>query len=105
MAERSAVVRIQDKQIRVHEKDVIEVPLLQDEVGANIEIADVLMLNGDDVKVGTPTVEGAKVTAKVVEHGRGPKIRIFKFKRRKTYRKSMGHRQDFTKIEIVSIEG
>lgn len=105
MAERSAVVRILDKQIRVHEKDVIEVPLMQDEVGSKVEIDDVLMLAGDDVKVGTPTVEGAKVTAKVVEHGRGPKIRIFKFKRRKTFRKSMGHRQGFTKLEITSIEG
>lgn len=105
MAERSAVVRIQDKQIRVHEKDVIEVPSLQDEVGASITLDQVLMLGGDDVKVGTPIVDGAKVTAKVVEHGRGEKIRIFKFKRRKTFRKSMGHRQGYTKLEITSIEG
>ena len=105
MAERSAVVRIQDKQIRVREKDVIDVPLMQDEVGASVELDDVLMLAGDEVKVGTPTVEGAKVTAKVVEHGRGEKIRIFKFKRRKTYRKSMGHRQGYTRLEIESIEG
>ena len=105
MAERSAVVRIQDKQIRVREKDVIDVPLMQDEVGASVELDDVLMLAGDEVKVGQPTVEGAKVTAKVVEHGRGEKIRIFKFKRRKTYRKSMGHRQGYTRLEIESIEG
>lgn len=105
MAERSAVVRIQDKQIRVHEKDVIEVPSLQDEVGSSITLDEVLMLAGDDVKVGTPIVDGAKVTAKVLEHGRGEKIRIFKFKRRKTFRKTQGHRQGYTKLEITSIEG
>ena len=105
MAERSAVVRIQDKQVRVRENDVIRVPRLQDAVGATVDIADVLMLAGDEIKVGTPLVEGAKVRAEVLEHGRGDKILIFKFKRRKGHRKMQGHRQGFTDIRIKAIEG
>lgn len=105
MAERSAVVRIQDKQIRVRENDVVRVPRLHDAVGADVELDDVLMLGGDDVKVGTPTVEGARVRATVVEHVRDKKLVVFKFKRRKTYRRTQGHRQGYTDLKITSIEG
>jgi len=105
MAERSAVVRIQDKQIRVRENDVVRVPRLHDEVGADVEIGDVLMLGGDEVKVGTPTVEGARVRATVVEHVRDKKLVVFKFKRRKNYRRTKGHRQGYTDLKITSIEG
>ncbi len=104
MAERSAVVRIQDKQIRVHENDVVRVPRMHDEVGADVEIDDVLMLGGDEVKVGTPTVDGARVRATVVEHVRD-KLVVFKFKRRKNYRRKKGHRQGYTDLRITSIEG
>ena len=62
-----------------------------------------MIADGDKVTVGTPTVAGAKVVAKVVAHGRGEKIRIFKMRRRKHYQKRQGHRQNFTQIEIVSI--
>ena len=105
MAERSAVVRIQDKQIRVRENDVVRVPRLHDEVGADVELDDVLMLGGDEVKVGTPTVEGARVRATVVEHVRDKKLVVFKFKRRKNYRRTKGHRQGYTDLRITSIEG
>lgn len=105
MAERSAVVRIHDKQVRVRENDVVRVPRLQDAVGATVDIADVLMLAGDEIKVGTPVVEGAKVRAEVLEHGRDDKVLIFKFKRRKGHRKMQGHRQGFTDIRIKAIEG
>ena len=70
-----------------------------------VELDQVLMVGeGEDVKVGTPYLDGGKVTAKVVEHGRGKKIRIVKFQRRKHHRKQMGHRQDFTKLEITGID-
>ncbi len=104
MSERSAVVQIAGKQMRVHENDVIKVPLLADEVGSSVEFDQVLLVGGDDVKVGTPTVDGAKVTAEIIEHGRDRKIRVFKMKRRKTYRRTKGHRQHFTQLRITAIQ-
>ena len=104
-AERSAVVRIRDKQIRVQANDVIKVPLLETEVGTTIDFDDVLMVSDDEIRVGTPTVEGARVRAEVLSHGREKKIIVFKFKRRKGYRNTQGHRQDFTSVRIKSIEG
>lgn len=104
MSDRSAVVRIAGKQVRVHEDEVIRVPLLADEVGSSVEFDQVLMVADDDVKVGTPTVEGARVVAEVVEHGREAKIRVFKMKRRKTYRRTKGHRQHFTQLRITAIQ-
>ena len=74
------------------------------EKGATVELDQVLMVGeGEDVKVGSPYLKGGKVTATVVEHGRGKKVRILKFKRRKHHMKRMGHRQDFTRIEITGI--
>jgi large subunit ribosomal protein L21 len=105
MAGTSAVVVIKDVQYRVQQDDVVEVPRLQDEVGAKVEFDQVLMVSGDDVQVGTPTVEGAKVTAEVLGHGRGEKIIVFKMKRRKNYRRRNGHRQAFSTIRIQSIQG
>ncbi|HYC45923.1 MAG TPA: 50S ribosomal protein L21, partial [Burkholderiales bacterium] len=71
---------------------------------AEVVLAEVLCVaNGDDVTMGTPLVSGASVTAKVVSHGRGEKVRIFKMRRRKHYRKTQGHRQNYTEIEIVGI--
>ena len=61
------------------------------------------MRDGDKVEVGKPLIEGTKVTATVLEHGRGKKIRIIKFKRRKHYRRQMGHRQNFTRVEITGV--
>jgi large subunit ribosomal protein L21 len=104
MSDRSAVVQIAGKQMRVHENDVIKVPLLADEVGSSVEFDQVLFVSDDAVKVGNPIVDGAKVVAEVVEHGRDKKIRVFKMKRRKTYRRTKGHRQHFTQLRITAIQ-
>jgi len=99
----SAVVRIQDMQFRVSEDDLIRVPLIEAEVGAKLEFDEVLLVGGDEVRVGTPLVEGAKVTAEVVEQGKGDKIIVFKKKRRKDYRRTQGHRQPYTALRITGI--
>jgi large subunit ribosomal protein L21 len=100
-----AVVRTGGKQVRVEPGDVVSVELLEGEPGQRIELTDVLLVGGEgDLKVGTPTVEGAKVLADIEGESKGPKIRIFKFKRRKRYRVRQGHRQHYTRIRIESIE-
>lgn len=104
-AGRSAVVRIKDKQIRVQANDVIKVPFLENEVGSTVDFDEVLLLNDTEVRVGTPTVEGARVRAEVLAHGRDKKVLVFKYKRRKGYRNMQGHRQDFTSVKITAIEG
>lgn len=101
-----AVIRTGGKQYKVAQGDTLDVEKLPAEQGANVELSDVLMLvDGDKVTVGTPTVAGAKVSAKIVEHGRGEKIRIIKFRRRKHYRKTQGHRQSYTELKIGGISG
>jgi large subunit ribosomal protein L21 len=101
-----AVFSTGGKQYRASEGDVLRVEKLDADKGASVEIDQVLMVGeGDDVRVGTPTVDGGKVTAEVVEHGRGDKVRIIKFKRRKHHMKRMGHRQHYTEIKITGIEG
>ena len=98
------VIKTGGKQYRVSEGDKLEVETLDAAPGDNIEFSEVLLLrDGDNVEVGTPLIEGAKVTAKVLEHGRGKKVQIVKFKRRKHYRRQMGHRQNFTRVEITGI--
>ena len=98
------VIKTGGKQYRVSEGDKLEVETLDAAPGDTIEFAEVLLLrDGDKVEIGTPIIAGAKVTAKVLEHGRGKKIRIVKFKRRKHYRRQMGHRQNFTRVEITGI--
>lgn len=104
MAAQNAVVRIKDVQYRVSEGDVLDVPLMEGEAGSELEFGEVLMVGGDDPKVGTPLVEGAKVAAELVEHGRGGKLLVFKFKRRKNYRRTIGHRQAYTRIRITGIQ-
>ena len=99
-----AVIRTGGKQYRVSEGDKLDVESLDAAPGDKIEFPEVLLVrDGDTLEVGTPLVEGAKVTATVLEHGRGEKIRIVKFKRRKQYRRQMGHRQNFTRVEITGI--
>ena len=101
-----AVIRTGGKQYRVAEGETLKVEKLDAAAGDSIELSDVLLIaNGDEVKVGAPVVEGAKVTAEVVDHGRGAKINIIKFKRRKHHRKQMGHRQWFTELKITGIAG
>ena len=99
-----AVVETGGKQYKVTEGDVIFVEKLDVEEGAEVTLDKVLMAGeGDAVKVGTPVVEGATVTAKVVKNGKSKKVVVFKMKRKKNYRRKKGHRQPFTKIEITKI--
>lgn len=99
-----AVVKTGGKQYKVAVGEKLNVEQIPAELDSQIELTEVLMIaDGDKVQVGAPFVSGAKVVAKVVEHGRGEKIRIFKMRRRKHYQKRQGHRQNYTRIEIVSI--
>lgn len=99
-----AVIKSGGKQYKVKEGDVVRVEKIAANEGETVDIEDVLMLaDGDAVTVGTPKVEGAKVSATVKSHGRGPKIKIIKFKRRKHSRKQMGHRQAYTELAITGI--
>ncbi len=99
-----AVIKTGGKQYRVAKGDKLKVEKLPVEAGASVDINDVLMVgDGDKVTVGTPLVDGGKVTATVVSHGRHKKIEIVKFRRRKHHQKRTGHRQDFSEIEITDI--
>jgi large subunit ribosomal protein L21 len=99
-----AVIKSGGKQYKVEKGDKLKVEKIDTEAGNNIDISDVLMLvDGDNVKIGTPLVKGAKVSATVENHGRGRKIKIVKFRRRKHHRKQMGHRQAYTEISITDI--
>jgi large subunit ribosomal protein L21 len=98
-----AVIATGGKQYRVAEGDVIEVETLATEEGKKVELTDVLMVSAaDELKVGTPTVDGAKVVATVQEHGRGKKVIVYKHK--KNYHKKQGHRQNFTRLHIDEIK-
>ena len=100
-----AVFKTGGKQYRASTGDVIKIEKIEAENGATVELDQVLMVGeGEDIKIGTPFLEGGKVTATVVDQGRGDKITVIKFKRRKNYRRKMGHRQYFTQIEITGIE-
>jgi large subunit ribosomal protein L21 len=99
-----AIVATGGKQYRVKEGEKLRVDKLSAEAGETVELDKVLLVGeGDDVKIGAPYLEGAKVTATVAANGRGDKVKIVKFNRRKHYRKQMGHRQSFTEIEITGI--
>ena len=101
-----AVIKTGGKQYRVVAGEKIKVEQIPADVGAEITLDQVLMVGeGESVKIGTPVVAGAKVTAKVVAHGRHDKVNIFKMRRRKHYRKSQGHRQNYTELEIAGISG
>jgi large subunit ribosomal protein L21 len=101
-----AVVKTGGKQYRVSAVTKIKVEQLPADVGSEVTLDQVLMVAQDgSVKLGTPLVSGAAVTAKVVSQGRGDKVRIFKMRRRKHYRKTQGHRQNFTELEITGIAG
>ena len=100
-----AVVRTGGKQIRVEPGARVRVERVPGEVGASIELDQVLLVGGDDaVKIGTPVVEGARVSGTITAQGRHPKIRVFKMKRRKGYRRLQGHRQAYTEILVDSID-
>jgi large subunit ribosomal protein L21 len=99
-----AVVKTGGKQYRVSAGTKIKVEQLTADVGAEVTLDQVLMIAEDgNVKLGAPLVAGAAVKAKVLSQGRGDKVRIYKMRRRKHYRKSQGHRQNFTELEITGI--
>jgi len=99
-----AVVKTGGKQYRVSAGEKIKVEQIPADIGAEVVLNEVLMLaDGENVTTGAPVVSGATVTARVVAHGRGEKVRIYKMRRRKHYRKSQGHRQNYTEIEILGI--
>ncbi len=99
-----AIVETGGKQYILQVGDVVRVEKLPFQVGEQIELDRVLMVEGDERKVGSPYIDGAKVVAKVLRHGRERKIIGMKFKRRKNYRRKWGHRQWFTELEIVEIK-
>jgi large subunit ribosomal protein L21 len=98
-----AVIKTGGKQYRVSQGDRIRVEKLPGEVGADITLDEVLMLGGDKVSVGAPLVSGASVSAKIVAQDRAKKIIVFKYKRRKGYRRKYGHRQPYTELEITGV--
>ena len=99
-----AVVRSGGKQYRVSPGGSVRVEKLSGEIGSKVTLDEVLMIGGEgDVKIGTPTVDGASVSGTITAQGRGDKIRVFKMKRRKGYRRTQGHRQDYTEIAIDGI--
>jgi large subunit ribosomal protein L21 len=99
-----AIVNINGVQTRVEPDAVIQVARLAGEPGAQLTFDQVLLLaDGDSIAVGQPYVQGASLTAEVVDHFRGPKIRVFKYKRRNDFRKSRGHRDDLTRLRVTGI--
>ncbi|MES1925407.1 50S ribosomal protein L21 [Salinisphaera sp. T31B1] len=101
-----AVIRTGGKQYRVAEGDILRVEKLDGEAGDTIDIADVLLISdGDNAQIGTPLLDGKAVSAEIVKHARADKIEVIKFKRRKKYRRTHGHRQHYTQLKITSIPG
>ena len=100
-----AVIATGGKQYRVTEGDTLKVEKLAGEEGSEIKLDQVLMVaDGDKIQVGTPVLDKGSVTAKIKSHGRGKKVEIVKFRRRKHHQKQMGHRQDYTEIEVTKIK-
>ena len=101
-----AIIATGGKQYKVEEGQTLDVELLHAEAGETVVIDSVLMLNKDgEIVTGKPYVEGAKVSLKVVENGKAPKIVVFKYKPKKNYRRKKGHRQPYTRVTVESIVG
>ena len=99
-----AVIQTGGKQYRVPPGLVVDVELLQAEVGSTIELNDVRAISdGNGLKIGTPQVNGARVVAQVMEQVRGPKLIVFKYKAKTRYRRKTGHRQDYTRLQVRDI--
>ena len=99
----SAIFRSGGQQFRVIEGDVLRVATLAGEAGQGVVFDEVLAVLGDSPNIGKPLVTGAQVKAEIVRHGRGEKLIVFKFRRRKRFKRKMGHRQNFTEVKITSI--
>ncbi len=99
-----AIIKSGGKQYRVESGEQLRLESLSADVGSAVSFEEVLMVGeGESVRIGAPTVAGAKVKATVVSHGRGDKVKIFKLRRRKHYQKSQGHRQNYTEVRIDDI--
>ncbi|HKY05308.1 MAG TPA: 50S ribosomal protein L21 [Blastocatellia bacterium] len=98
-----AIIQSGGKQFRVQEGEIVQVPSLVAEVGSAVEFDVLVSGDGGSVNIGAPVVGGLRVSGTVVEHGRGPKIIVFKKKRRKQYKKTHGHRQNYTAVKIDSL--
>ena len=100
-----AIFKAAGVQVKAEEGDLLRVPKLEGEPGAKVTFDEVLLsADGDKINTGQPTVKGAKVSAEIVRHGRGKKLFVFKFKKRKKYRRKTGHRQDFTEIKVTGLK-
>lgn len=101
-----AIIRTGGKQYRVKPGDVVRVERLEGAVGASVELGDVLLVAGEDQapRLGTPVLSGAVVKATVLEQDRDAKVRVFKYKKRKHYRRTRGHRQSFTAVRIDAVQ-
>lgn len=101
-----AVIKSGGKQHRVVEGETLKLEKIEVATGESVDFDEVLMVvNGEEIKIGAPVVEGAKVTAEVISHGRGEKVKIIKFRRRKHSMKRQGHRQWYTEVKITGISG
>ena len=100
-----AVLKTGGKQYKVTAGEKLKIEQLPGEVGSEIVLDQILMVSdGDDTSIGTPLVDGASVSAKIISHGRGKKVKIFKLRRRKHFKKQQGHRQNYTEVEIEQIK-
>lgn len=100
-----AIIETGGKQVKVEEGQAIYIEKINAEAGETVTFDKVLMVGGDNVKVGNPTVDGASVTGKVEKQGRAKKIIVFKYKSKKNYKRKQGHRQPYTKVVIEKING
>jgi large subunit ribosomal protein L21 len=101
-----AVIQTGGKQYRVQPGETVQVEKLEAEVGKTVEFNEVLLVaDGDNVRLGTPHVAGAKVVAEVMDQGRGTKILVYKYRRRKAWHRKQGHRQPFTALKVTEISG
>jgi large subunit ribosomal protein L21 len=100
-----AIVRSGGKQYRVEEGALVSVDTVAGKVGDTVTLGDILVIaDGDDVKAGQPALDGAKVTAEIVAHGKGPKIQVLRYKNKTRQRRARGHRQSETTLRITKIE-
>ncbi len=100
-----AIIATGGKQIRVEEGRYVDVEKLPAEEGATVEFDQVLLVSGEETKIGAPTIAGAKVVGKVMSQWKGPKVIVYKMRPKKHYRKKRGHRQPYTRVMIESIKG
>ena len=99
-----AIIQFQGKQHKVAKGDILTIDSLDKEVGSEVEITDVLLkVNDEKVEVGQPLVKGAKVKIKVLEHGKGDKVHVFRYKSKSRHRRTIGHRSCLSNVEILSV--